>query len=166
MTAYLHPLGQKPFNRPVPNASWKPANFGSKQFCNDKELWVGHSNDLIDRPFQHEFADKLQLDLSGAAMTEPINRCRKAAMRALGKPSWPGYYPLVEPSSVDLASNIFRQGDNGEIHLEIYPYLRQIVFDLALSLTYKARQKDANHEFVLTLVKNINKISSVIQSHL
>jgi phenylacetate 2-hydroxylase len=131
----------------------------ASSFATIKELWVGHSNDLIDRPFQHGFADKLQLDLSGAAMTEPIRRCRKAAMKALGKPSWPGYYPLVEPSSVDLVSNIFRQGNNGENHLEIYPYLRQIVFDLALSLTYGARQKDANDEFALTLVKNINKIS-------
>jgi phenylacetate 2-hydroxylase len=131
----------------------------ASNFATIKELWVGHSNDLIDRPFQHGFADKLQLDLSGAAMTQPIKRCRKAAMRALGKPSWPGYYPLAEPSSVDLVSNIFRQGDNGENHLEIHPYLRQIVFDSALSLTYGARQKDYNDQFVLTLVKNINKIS-------
>jgi len=33
------------------------------------------------------------------------------------------------------------------------------VFDLALLLTYGARQKDADDEFVLTLVENINKIS-------
>jgi len=43
--------------------------------------------------------------------------------------------------------------------LEIYPYLRQIVFDLALSLTYGARQKDANDEFVVALIENINIIS-------
>jgi hypothetical protein len=43
----------------------------------------------------------------------------------------------------------------------MYPYLRQIVFDLALSLTYGPRQKDADDEFVLILVKNINKISYV-----
>jgi phenylacetate 2-hydroxylase len=131
----------------------------ASSFVTIKDLWVGHSNDLIDRPFQHGSADKLELDLSGAAMTEPIRRFRKAAMRALGKPSWPGYYPPIEPSSVDLVSNIFRQGDNRKHHLEIYPFLRQIVFDFALSLTYGARQKNANDEFVLTLVKNINKIS-------
>lgn len=95
-------------------------------------------------------------------MTEPIRRCRKAAMRALGKPSWPGYYPLLEPSSVNLISNTFREGENGKKGLEIYPHLRQIVFDLALSLTYGARQKDANDEFVLTLIENINIISCVL----
>ena len=92
-------------------------------------------------------------------MTEEIRRCRKAAMRALGKPCWPGYYSLLEPSSVDLVGNLLRKGENGERELEIYPYLRQIIFDLALSLTYGARQKDANDEFVLTLIKNINIIS-------
>lgn len=45
--------------------------------------------------------------------------------------------------------------------MEIYPYLRQVIFDLALALalTYGARQKDADDEFVLTLIKNINIIS-------
>ncbi|KAK5710836.1 hypothetical protein LTR15_012813 [Elasticomyces elasticus] len=78
-----------------------------------KDLWIGHANDLIDRPFQHGFADKLEYDLSGAAMTEPIRRCRKAAMRALAKPMWPCYYPLLEPSSVDFVKNAFTAGANG-----------------------------------------------------
>jgi len=80
-------------------------------------------------------------------------------MRALGKPCWPSYYSLLEPSSVDLVGNVFKKGDNGSRELEIYPYLRQIIFDLALSLTYGARQKDADDQFVLTLIKNINIIS-------
>jgi len=131
----------------------------ASSFSTIKDLWIGHSNDLIDRPFQHGFADKLQLDISGAAMTEEIRRCRKAAMRALGKPCWPGFYSLLEPSSVDLVGNVFRKGENGSKELEIYPFLRQIIFNLALSLTYGARQKDADDQFVLTLIKNINIIS-------
>jgi phenylacetate 2-hydroxylase len=55
-------------------------------------------------------------------MTEEIRRCRKAAMRALGKPSCTGYYPLLEPSSVDLVGNVSRKGENGGRKLEIYPY--------------------------------------------
>ncbi|RDW82785.1 hypothetical protein BP6252_03897 [Coleophoma cylindrospora] len=129
-----------------------------------KDLWIGHSADLIDRPFQHGFADKLQLDLSGAAMTEPIRRCRKAAMRALGKPMWPGYYPLLEPSSLQLIRNTYEKGGNGKKPMEIYPYMRQVVFDLALSLTYGTRMNDADDEFILTLVKNINNISEVRSS--
>ena len=92
-------------------------------------------------------------------MTEPMRRCRKAAMRALGKPAWGGYFPLLEPSSLNLVRNIATRGENGNRPVEMYPYLRQIVFDLALSLTYGARQKDADDEFVLRLVKNINNIS-------
>jgi phenylacetate 2-hydroxylase len=57
-------------------------------------------------------------------MTEEIRRCRKVAMRALGKPSCTGYYPLLEPSSVDLVGNVSRKGENGGRKLEIYPYLR------------------------------------------
>lgn len=129
-----------------------------------KDLWIGHSNDLIDRPFQHGFADKLEYDLSGAAMTEPIRRCRKAAMRALGKPMWPGYYPLLEPSSINLVKNTFISGNDGEKAIEIYPFLRQVVFDLALTLTYGTRMTGENNDFVMTLIENINNISDVRSS--
>lgn len=128
-------------------------------FATVKDLWVGHANDLISKPEQHGFNEYLELDLSGAAWNEPIKRCRKASIRALGKPQWPGYYPLIEPSSVKLTEHILTAGKNGKKHLEIYPHLRQLVFDLALSLTYGARQKDADDEFTLRLVKNINIIS-------
>lgn len=129
-----------------------------------KDLWVTRASDLIDRPFQHGFADKLDYDLSGAAMTEPVRRCRKAAMRALGKPMWPGYYPLLEPSSVNLIKNTFASGNNGASAIEIYPYLRQVVFDLALSLTYGTRMTGENNEFVETLIENINNISHLRSS--
>lgn len=131
-----------------------------------KELWVGHANDLIDRPFQHGFADKLEYDISGAAMSEPIRPCRKAAMRALGKPMWPGYYPLLEPSSVNFIKNIFINGNQGVKAVEIYSFLRQIVFDLALSLTYGTRMTEDNNDFVMTLIENINNISHLRSSTL
>ncbi|KAK3628491.1 hypothetical protein LTR56_003870 [Elasticomyces elasticus] len=129
-----------------------------------KDLWIGHANDLIDRPFQHGFADKLEYDLSGAAMTEPIRRCRKAAMRALAKPMWPSYYPLLEPSSVDFVKNAFTAGANGGKAIEAYPFLRQVVFDLALSLTYGTRMTGENNDFVMTLIESINRISNLRSS--
>jgi len=128
------------------------------------DLWVGRANDLIDRPFQHGFADKLEYDLSGAAMTEPIRRCRKAAMRALGKPMWSGYNPLLEPSSVNLIKNVLTSGQNGVKAIEVFPYLRQMVFDLALSLTYGTRMTGENNDFVVTLIESINQISDLRSS--
>lgn len=130
-------------------------------FATVKDLWVGHSNELIDRPFQHGFADKLDYDLSGSSMTEPIKRCRKAATRALGKPLWPTYYHLLEPYSVNLAREILEKGENGKKHMEIYRYLRQIVFDLALSLTYGTRSSGVDDVFTDGLVASINQISEV-----
>ncbi|KAK5120929.1 hypothetical protein LTR85_005713 [Meristemomyces frigidus] len=124
-----------------------------------KDLWVGRATDLIDRPFQHGFAEFLEYDLSGAAMSEEIRRCRKAAMRALGKPMWSGYYPLLEPSSVDFVKNTFSTGCNGAVAIDSYPYMRQVVFDLALSLTYGTRLTTENKAFVETLIDSINEIS-------
>lgn len=126
-------------------------------FATIKDLWVGHSNDLIDKPQQHGFAEFLEYDLSGANMTEPIRRCRKAAMRALGKPLWPTYYHLLEPSSVSLTREILSRGGK---HMDLYPYLRQIVFDLALSLTYGTVSNGVDDEFTDGLVESINQISS------
>ncbi|TVY44838.1 Phenylacetate 2-hydroxylase [Lachnellula subtilissima] len=133
-------------------------------FAAIKDIWIGHSSKLIDRPYQHGFADKLGLDVSGAAMTEPIRRCRKAAMRALGKPQWPGYYKLLELNSLSLVRNAVTKGENGRKAIDIYPFSRQVVFDLVLSLTYGARQKDADDETVLSLINAINDISSIRSS--
>jgi len=136
----------------------------ANSFHTIRDFWIGHINDLIDRPFQHGFADKLDYDLSGAAMTEPIRRCRKAAMRALGKPMWPSYYPLLEPSSVQLIKQTYESGLNGTKGIETYPYLRQMVFDLTLSLTYGTRMTGENNDFVMTLIENINNISHLRSS--
>ncbi|KAK3046898.1 hypothetical protein LTR09_011649 [Extremus antarcticus] len=97
-------------------------------------------------------------------MTEPIRRCRKAAMRALGKPMWSGYNPLLEPSSVNLIKNVLTSGQNGVKAIEVFPYLRQMVFDLALSLTYGTRMTGENNDFVVTLIESINQISDLRSS--
>jgi phenylacetate 2-hydroxylase len=125
-------------------------------FSTIKDLWVGHSNDLINKPQQHGFSEYLEYDLSGANMTEPIRRCRKAATRALGKPLWGAYYHLLEPSSVNLTRELLKTEGT---HVDIYPYLRQIVFDLAMSLTYGTVSSGVNDEFTEGLIAAINRIS-------
>lgn len=127
-------------------------------FSKIRDLWIGHSNDLIDKPQQHGFAELLEYDLSGANMTEPIRRCRKAATRALGKPLWGTYYHLLEPSSVRLTKELLEKGGN-ENGIDTYPYLRQIVFDLVLSLTYGTVSSGVDDEFTDSLVEAINQIS-------
>lgn len=124
-----------------------------------RDLWVSRSNDLVDKPFQHGFAEYLEYDLSGASMTEPIKRCRQAAMRALGKPRWPTYYHLLEPSSVNLTRILLENGMNGKRYMDVYPYLRQIIFDLALSLTYGTRSKGIDDELVNGLIQSLEQIS-------
>ncbi|RDW75297.1 cytochrome P450-2 [Coleophoma cylindrospora] len=133
-------------------------------FASIRDLFVGQANALIDRPHQPGFVDKLGLDISGSPMTESIRRCRMAAMRALGKPQWPGYFHLLEPSSISLVGSLVRKGENGAVPMNIFPYLRQIVFDLTLSLTYGARQVDVEDTFTLSLVTAIREISKVRSS--
>lgn len=48
--------------------------------------------------------------------------------------------------------------------VEIYPFLRQVVFDLALSLTYGTRMTEENNDFIVTLIENINNISHLRSS--
>ncbi|KAH8649909.1 cytochrome P450 [Xylariales sp. PMI_506] len=130
-------------------------------FAAIRDLWVKQSNALIDRPHQPGFADRLRgLDLSGAAMTPTIRRCRAAAMRALGKPRWPGYYGILETSAASFVGELHLKGQNGRAPMNVYPYLRLIVFDLVLSLTYGARQKGVDDPFIVELVRSIREISS------
>ncbi|KAF2494124.1 cytochrome P450 [Lophium mytilinum] len=129
-----------------------------------KEFWINRSNTLIDRPHQPGFLDKLGVDLTGMPMTDQIRRCRQAAMKALGKPMWPKYYHLVEPSSVGLVKSLYTKGQNGEKPIDVYYYLRQVVFDLALSLTYGSRYGAVDDEFMKNFIKSINAISAVRSS--
>lgn len=126
-----------------------------------KDLWITRAQALIDHPHQPGFLDALGVDITGMPMTPQIKRCRQAAMRALGKPMWPSYYHLLEPSSVSLMQDVLQEGENGEKPMDIYPYIRQVVFSLALSITYGAKMEKADDEFMIDFLKNINAISAV-----
>lgn len=77
---------------------------------------------------------------------------------------WPKYYHLLEPSSVGFISSVHQKGKNGAVPVDIYAYLRQIVFDLGLSLTYGARYGAVDDEFMISFIKSINAISAVRSS--
>lgn len=129
-----------------------------------KDLWVKRSNDLIDRPPQPGFVDKLGVDITGSSMTLQIRRCRAAAMRALGKSNWPKYFHLVEPTSVGLVLDVHNKGHNGRVPMDIYYHLRHVAFDLALSLTYGARFGEVDDAFMIKFLWSINAISAVRSS--
>ncbi|ETS87810.1 hypothetical protein PFICI_01638 [Pestalotiopsis fici W106-1] len=133
-------------------------------FAAIKDLWVGQSQSMIHRPAQPGFVEKLGVDLTGSPMTEQIRKCRAAAMRALGKMSWPKYWHLVEPSSVKLVRDVYEKGKNGAVALDTYAWLRMISFDLALSLTYGARFGEVDNDFMINFIKAINDISAVRSS--
>lgn len=63
-----------------------------RNFSIIRHLWIHHKNDLIDRPHQPGFLDKLGVDLTGSPMTDQIRKCRAAGMRALGKVINTGFY--------------------------------------------------------------------------
>lgn len=97
-------------------------------------MWIDKKNAalLIDRPFQPGFVDKLGIDITGSSMTEQIRRCRQAAMKALGKVMWEGYYHLLEPNSVKLVGDVYEKGINGEVVMDIYPWVRHVSFDVVI----------------------------------
>lgn len=126
-----------------------------------KDLWVGHSNEMIDRPHQPDFVDKLGVDIPGSPMTDRIRQCRHAAMRALGKSKWPGYYQFLELTSLDLIRDALLKGDKGRHPMDIYPYIRRVTFDLILSITYGARFGEVDNDFTLGLLDAIDEIAAI-----
>jgi phenylacetate 2-hydroxylase len=129
-----------------------------------KDLWVTNSNALIDRPWQPGFINHLGIDISSSPMIPTIRKCRAAAMKALGRPMWPSYYHLLEPNSVKMCQQIYTRGQDGKLPTDLYPYFRQVVTDLCLSLTYGARMGDINDEFSLELLHALQSITEVRSS--
>ncbi|KAH0848271.1 hypothetical protein FOPE_02387 [Fonsecaea pedrosoi] len=91
-----------------------------------EELFVSKNTSMLDRVHQHGFSDYIGLDISGSSLTPDVKKCRAAAVRALGKSMWPGYYKLIEPDSVQFITKIYQSGKNGQVPLETYPWLRQV----------------------------------------
>jgi phenylacetate 2-hydroxylase len=124
------------------------------------------------------FLDHIGVDMSGSPMTEQISKCRTAALvclvlqissdavltlgqKALGKPMWSGYFPLIEHNAVSFVKALYEKGENGKKVIEIYPWLRQIMLDLTLNLTYGARAGDFDDAFMNKLLNSLYAIKSV-----
>lgn len=59
---------------------------------------------------------------------------------------------------------LLKSSEDGQAPIDTYAWLRHIVFDLALSLTYGARFGEVDDDFMLTFIKSINDISAVRSS--
>ncbi|KIW83754.1 hypothetical protein Z517_03000 [Fonsecaea pedrosoi CBS 271.37] len=124
-----------------------------------EELFVSKNSSMLDRVHQHGFSDYIGLDISGSSLTPDVKKCRAAAVRALGKSMWPRYYKLIEPDSVQFITKIYQSGKNGQVPLETYPWLRQIMFNLALHMTYGIRVGDFDPELATKLLNSLNVIT-------
>jgi phenylacetate 2-hydroxylase len=129
-----------------------------------KELWLDQSSALADRSWQPGFIDKLGIDISSSPLTPTIKKCRGAAMKALGKPMWPSYYPLLEPSSVDICQMIHHNGNGGDVSVDLYPYFRQVIFDLSLAVTYGVRFGEIDRSMSDELLESLLTITSIRSS--
>lgn len=78
--------------------------------------------------------------------------------------NWPKYYHLLEPSSETFLSWLHKSSNIGQAAIDTYAWLRHIVFDLTLSLTYGARFGEVDDDFMLTFIKSINDISAIRSS--
>ncbi|RDW58438.1 hypothetical protein BP5796_12368 [Coleophoma crateriformis] len=126
-----------------------------------EEFWIARNTSILDRPHHKGFLDKIGVDISGSPMTDQIRRCRTAALKALGKPMWPGYYKLIEPNSTAFVKALYEKGENGRKTMEMYPWLRQMMLDLTLNLTYGARAGDFDDELTNRLLNSLYEITSV-----
>ncbi len=60
--------------------------------------------------------------------------------------------------------DVYTKGGNGCVPVDVYAYLRHIVFDLCLSLTYGARFGEVDDAFMIDFIAAINAISAVRSS--
>ncbi|KAH8888144.1 cytochrome P450 [Thozetella sp. PMI_491] len=126
-----------------------------------KDFWITNNSSLLDRPHHKGFLDHIGVDISGSPMNEQIKRCHNAAVRALGKPNWPSYYKLMEPNSVKFMAALYEKGQNGASTMDMYPWLRQMMLDLTLNITYAARAGDFDDELTNRLLNSLYEITEV-----
>ena len=74
---------------------------------------------------------------------------------------WPHYYPLIEHNSINFIKALYQQGENGEFPMDSYNWMRQMMLDLTLNLTYGARAGDFDDELTNSLLNSLYAITSV-----
>ena len=142
--------------------------FNSMQAARD--VFIGQGGSLIDKPRLYTFHSVLSSIASSIGTTpwsESTKRRRKTAATAMNRPAVASYLPFIDELTKDLISDLWAQGQGGELAFDPRYSISKTITDLTLTVNYGARLPkgdDALMEEIIDVEDGLSRIKTPLGS--
>ena len=130
-------------------------------------MLLGHQNAIIDRPTLYTFHGVVSstqgFTIGSSPWDESCKKKRKAAGTALGRPAMRNYHPMFDLESYCIVRDLYRDSSNGEIELNVRPYIQRYALNTTLTLCYGIRM-DAVYDDLLREILYVGSAISLLRS--
>jgi phenylacetate 2-hydroxylase len=132
-----------------------------------KKMLLGNQNALIDRPKLYTFHGLISttqgFTIGSSPWDESCKKKRKAAGTALGRPALRNYYPMFDLESYCILRDLKRDSGDGEVELDVRPYIQRYALNTTLTLCYGIRM-DSVYDDLLREVLQVGSAISLLRS--
>jgi phenylacetate 2-hydroxylase len=132
-----------------------------------KKMLLGNQNAVIDRPTLYTFHGVISstqgFTIGSSPWDESCKNKRKAAGTALGRPAMRNYYPMLDLESYCIMRDMIHDSRNGEIEVNVRPYIQRYALNTTLTLCYGIRM-DAVYDELLREILHVGSAISLLRS--
>ncbi|CAG7953342.1 unnamed protein product [Penicillium nalgiovense] len=136
-------------------------------FDDCKKMLLGSQNAVIDRPKLYTFHGVISstqgFTIGSSPWDESCKKKRKAAGTALGRPALRNYYPMFDLESYCILRDMKKEIRNGQIEIDIRPYIQRYALNTTLTLCYGIRM-DAVYDELLREILHVGSSISLLRS--
>lgn len=130
-------------------------------------MLLGHQNALIDRPKLYTFHGVISstqgFTIGSSPWDESCKNKRKAAGTALARPALKSYHPMFDLETYCIVRDLEKDSRNGEVELDIRPYIQRYALNTTLTLCYGIRM-DAVYDELLREILHTGSAISLLRS--
>ncbi|KAI5303696.1 hypothetical protein KEM56_007288 [Ascosphaera pollenicola] len=136
-------------------------------FDDCKKMLLGNQNAVIDRPKLYTFHGVISstqgFTIGSSPWDESCKKKRKAAGTALGRAALRNYYPMFDLESYCIMRDMKKDSRNGEIEVDVRPYIQRYALNTTLTLCYGIRM-DAVYDTLLREILHVGSSISLLRS--
>ncbi|KAJ5614969.1 hypothetical protein N7537_000083 [Penicillium hordei] len=132
-------------------------------FDDCKKMLLGNQSAVIDRPKLYTFHGVISstqgFTIGSSPWDESCKKKRKAAGTALGRAALRSYFPMFDLESFCIVRDIKGDSRNGELEIDVRPYIQRYALNTNLTLCYGIRMDEVYDELLCEIIQVSSAIS-------
>jgi Cytochrome P450. len=132
-------------------------------FDDCKKMLLGNQSAVIDRPKLYTFHGVISstqgFTIGSSPWDESCKKKRKAAGTALGRAALRSYFPMFDLESFCIVRDIKGDNRNGELEIDVRPYIQRYALNTNLTLCYGIRMDEVYDELLCEIIQVSSAIS-------